>query len=84
MDMDFPAEKTVHVTLAGSVFVKQKVRILQELIAMRVDDALKGQSVEYTRLDTVPVAGAVMWAAQKAGFNIEMSSIKAGLTAAGL
>ena len=84
MDMDFPLDKTVHVTLAGSVFVKQKVRILHDLIAMRVDGALKGQPVEYTRLDTVPVAGAVMWASQKAAFNIEMSSIKAGLAAAGL
>jgi len=84
MDMDFPADKTVHVTLAGSVFVKQKVKILPDLIAMRVDDALKGQSVKYTRLDAAPVAGAVMWAAQKAGFDIKMDSIKAGLTASGL
>jgi len=84
LDMDFPAGKTVHVTLAGSVFVKQKVRKLQELIEMRVDDALSGRPVEYTRLDAPPVAGAVMWAAQKAGFNIEMETIKTGLTAAGL
>jgi len=84
MDMDFPADKTVHVTLAGSVFVKQKVKILQDLIRKRVNDALKGQPVEYNLLDASPVAGAVMWAAQKAGFNIEISSVKAGLLAAGL
>jgi len=84
MDMDFPPEHTVHVTLAGSVFVKQKVKLLHDFIKMRVDDALKGQSVEYTCLDAPPVAGAVMWAAQKAGFNIERSSVKAGLLAAGL
>ena len=84
MDLDFPADKTVHVTLAGSVFVKQKVKILQELISMRVDDALSGQPVQYSRLDAPPVAGAVIWAAQKAGFDIEMTSIKAGLAAAGL
>ena len=83
MDMDFPTERTVHVTLAGSVFVKQKVKILQELIKKRVDDMLDGRTVEYKRLDASPVAGAVMWAAQKAGFDIEMASIKAGLTAAG-
>jgi len=89
MDLDFPVEKTVHVTLAGSVFVKQKVKLLQDYIEKRVADALnehnhKGYTVEYTRLDAPPVAGAVMWAAQKAGFNIEMKSIKAGLAAAGL
>jgi len=84
MDLDFPADKTVHVTLAGSVFVKQKVKILQDIIKMRVDGALSGQPVEYTLLDAPPVAGAVMWAAQKAGFNIEMESVKAGLSAAGL
>jgi len=83
MDMDFPADKTVNVTLAGSVFVKQKVRILQELIEMRVDSVLKGHPVEYTRLDAPPVAGAILWASQKAGFNIERESVKTGLTAAG-
>jgi len=82
MDLDFPAEKTTHVTLAGSVFVKQKVKILQELIDMRVNDALNGQPVEYTCLDAPPVAGAVAWAAQKAGIEIEMPTKKAGLTAA--
>jgi len=30
------------------------------------------------------VAGAVMWAAQKAGFEIDIASVKAGLIAAGL
>jgi len=84
MDMDFPADHAVNVTLAGSVFVKQKVKILQKFIEMRVDSALKGQAVRYTELDAPPVAGAVIWAAQKAGFNIELESVKAGLTAAGL
>jgi len=84
MDFDFPADKPAYVTLAGSVFVKQKVKLLQDFIRMRVDDALNGRSVEYINLDAPPVAGAVMWAAQKAGFKIEMESIKAGLTAAGL
>jgi len=84
LDFDFPADKTAYVTLAGSVFVKQRVKLLQEFIRMRVHDALNGRSVEYITLDTPPVAGAVMWAAQKAGFNIEMQQIKAGLEAAGL
>jgi len=84
IDMDFPDEKPVHVTLAGSVFVKQRVKILQRFIEMRVDASLNGRAMEYTILDAPPVAGAVMWAAQKAGFNIEMASVKAGLEAAGL
>jgi len=84
MDMDFPVDKSVHVTLAGSVFVKQKVKLLQDFIKMRVDDALSGRSVEYTCLDAPPVAGAVMWAAQKAGFDIELASVKAGIVATGL
>jgi len=84
MDLDFPADKAVSVTLAGSVFVKQKVKLLHDFIKMRVDDALKGRAVEYTALDAPPVAGAVVWAAQKAGFEIEMESIKAGLEATGL
>jgi len=84
LDLDFPVDLPVNVTLAGSVFVKQKVKILQEFISMRVDDALNGHCVIYNQLDAPPVAGAVMWAAQKAGFNMEMESVKAGLTAAGL
>ena len=84
LDMDFPIDNPVYVTLAGSVFVKQKVKALQEFIEMRVDDALRGRSVKYILLDTPPVAGAVMWAAQKAGFKIGADSVKAGLRAAGL
>jgi len=84
LDMDFPADRTVYVTLIGSVFVRQKVRMLQDFIKMRVGDALDGRSVEYSRLDAPPVAGAVMWAAQKAGFGIEMAQVKAGIVAAGL
>jgi N-acetylglucosamine kinase-like BadF-type ATPase len=78
-DLDFPQSSTLYVTLAGSVFVKQPVRILQDMIEKRVAKALREQPVEYIILDTPPVAGAVMWAAQKAGFDIKMESIKAGL-----
>jgi len=84
MDFNFPADRPVYVTLAGSVFVKQKVKLLQDFIRMRVDDALNGRSVEYITLNAPPVAGAVIWASRKAGFNIEMESIKTGLLAAGL
>ena len=79
MDLDFPQDQTLYVTLAGSVFVRQKVRILQQLIEKRVYDSLGRQDVDYIYLDAPPVAGALMWAAQKAGFNIEKESIKTGL-----
>ena len=84
MDMDFPREKPVHVTLAGSVFVKQKVQVLHKLIEKRVDEALNGQQVTYTKLDASPVAGAVMWASQKAGFNLDITSVKTDLENAGM
>ena len=77
MDMVFPANLPLYVTLAGSVFMKQKVKILHEMIERRVSDALGGRAVEYLILDAPPVAGAVMWAAQKAGFDaVEMPAVK--------
>ncbi|MCL2425870.1 MAG: hypothetical protein FWD05_05990 [Oscillospiraceae bacterium] len=79
MDLDFPKSKPVYVALAGSVFVRQKVKILQEMIAMRVDSALDSQEVIYTELDAPPVVGAVMWAAQKAGFEFDIDKVKAEL-----
>jgi len=79
LDLDFPKNKTVHVALAGSVFVKQKVKILREMIKMRVDSALDCQDVVYTELDAPPVAGAVMWAAQSAGFDFGIDTVKAEL-----
>ena len=84
MDLDFPRDRTVHVTLAGSVFVRQKVRILQQLIEKRVEEAISGYNVEYRRLDAPPVAGAVMWAAQKAGIDLDMSKMKKELAASNL
>jgi len=79
LDFDFPKDKPVHVALAGSVFVKQKVKILQEKIATRVNSAIDGQEVIYTELDAPPVAGAVMWAAQSAGFEFGIDKVKAEL-----
>jgi len=80
MDMVFPAHLPLNVTLAGSVFMKQKVRILHELIDKRVTDALGGRKAEYFILDAPPVAGAVMWAAQKAGFDaVDMPAVKSAV-----
>jgi len=79
LNMDFPVSKTLHVSLAGSVFVKQKVKVLHELIAKRVAEMLPGREVEFILMEAPPVAGAAMWAAQKAGFKIDMEAINAGI-----
>ena len=65
-DMDFPADKILNIVLAGSVFIKQKVKILPEMIEKLVADALGNRKVEYTYLQAPPVHGAVIWAAQQA------------------
>ncbi|MCL2248280.1 MAG: hypothetical protein FWC13_03340 [Oscillospiraceae bacterium] len=84
MDMDFPKEDTLHVALAGSVFVKQKVKILQELIEKRVADALGERPVKYIIAEAPPVAGAVIRAMQKSGIKPDTTKIKAELKKAEL
>jgi N-acetylglucosamine kinase-like BadF-type ATPase len=79
MDLDFPEDRLLYVTL-GSVFVRQKVKILQDMIAQRVRDTLGERTVEYLQLNAPPVAGAVIWAAQKAGFAIGMPAITKGVS----
>jgi len=83
LDMDFPEDKVLNITFAGSVFIKQEVKILPEMIEKLVADELKARGVlgnrnepevrriNYTYLQAPPVAGAVIWAAKKAGFTIE-------------
>jgi N-acetylglucosamine kinase-like BadF-type ATPase len=83
-ELDFPKEKTLHVTFAGSVFTKEKVKILPRLIEERVRTALPGYTVNFLCLDTVPVAGAVHWASQISGNEIDMAAIKTALAEAGL
>jgi N-acetylglucosamine kinase-like BadF-type ATPase len=78
-EMDFPADKTLYVTFAGSVFVKEKVTVLPELIKTRVRALLGSRKTEYYTLDTPPVAGAVLWAARKAGFDVDMPAVKSAL-----
>lgn len=77
---DFPKEKTLSITFAGSVFTRQKVKLLHEMIENRVQVTLDGRDIEFVTLDVPPVAGAVKWAAQKAGFCIDMEQIKAGIS----
>ncbi|MDR2547768.1 MAG: hypothetical protein LBC96_09755 [Lachnospiraceae bacterium] len=83
-NMDFPAEETLHVTLAGSVFVKEKVRVLPNLLAAKVHDRLPGRKAIFHPLATVPVAGAVYLASIKAGFDLDIAAISKALAENGL
>jgi N-acetylglucosamine kinase-like BadF-type ATPase len=83
-ELDFPKGKTLYVTFAGSVFTKEKVKILPRLIEERVKEALPDRAVQFISLDTTPVAGAVLWAAQAAGYDISMELIREAIAAAGL
>ena len=83
-NMDFPEERPLDISFAGSVFVKEKVKILPEIIERRVRASLGARRIAFRALDTVPVAGAVLWASQRAGFGIEMAGIKETLSKSGL
>jgi N-acetylglucosamine kinase-like BadF-type ATPase len=78
-DMDFPTSRTLFITLAGSVFIKQKVKILQGFIDRRVRTALGDRPIDFVNLDAPPVAGAILWAAQKSGFDIDMPAIRTAI-----
>lgn len=82
--MDFPADQTLSVTLAGSGFVKEKTRTLPDLVADGVTKRLPGRTVEYHKLQTAPVAGAVHWASKEAGCKMEIEAIAKSLAEAGL
>ncbi|MCL2637091.1 MAG: hypothetical protein FWD48_01855 [Oscillospiraceae bacterium] len=75
-ELDFPQDKPLQVALAGSVFVKEKTKILPELIEARVSELLGGRKAEFCALDSPPVAGAVLWAAREAGFDFTLEKIK--------
>ena len=83
-NLDFPDSRTLYVTLAGSIFTKEKTGKLPDLIAKEVNKRLPGRSVEFNLLNTVPVAGAVYWAGKEAGFNIELERISKSLAEVGL
>jgi N-acetylglucosamine kinase-like BadF-type ATPase len=81
---DFPANETLHVALAGSVFTKEKVRVLPDLLAASVGERLPGRAVAFHILNTVPVAGAAFLASLKAGFTIPIATISQALAEEGL
>ena len=82
--LDFPDDRTLHITFAGSVFVKEKTKTLPRLIINEVDKKIPSKNLEFHMLKTVPVAGAVYWASKEAGFDIDINVISEALAEAGL
>ena len=83
-NLDFPTDRTLYVTLAGSIFVKEKTGKLLDIVTKEVCKRLPGRTVEFNILRTVPVAGAVYLAGKEAGFNIELEKISKSLALVGL
>lgn len=74
-ELDFPSGQKIPITLAGSVFVKEQVKMLPQFIEDRVRARLQNHAVEFLSLETVPVAGAVFWAFLSAGAEADMGVI---------
>ena len=67
-EMVFPKEEPVHITLAGSVFVKEKSPILRDALQKKVQ-LQNNHEVCFTLLETPPVAGAVLWGFEQIGMH---------------
>jgi len=79
MSLDFPADKTLYLTVAGSVFVKEKTRNLLDLLEAEIKKRLPGRSFKLNKLETVPVSGAAYWASKEAGFLLSIDVISKSL-----
>lgn len=75
-NLDFPVEKPLYITLAGSVFVKEQVKVLPNLITSRVSELLKDRQIVFSSLEAPPVVGAVLWAFREAGVNVDVMRIQ--------
>ncbi|MDR2889398.1 MAG: hypothetical protein LBV33_06105 [Lachnospiraceae bacterium] len=82
--LDFSVGSTVHVTFAGSVFIKESIKLLPQMIEAQVRERLSDRTVDFFSLDAAPVAGAVYWAGHITGANIPMDKIKKALAKANL
>ncbi|MCL2400482.1 MAG: hypothetical protein FWC91_12160 [Defluviitaleaceae bacterium] len=76
-NLDFPVDKPLYVTLAGSVFIKEKIKILPTLIKERVRALLSERHVEFLSLEAPPVIGAVMWAFREIDVSVDVNQIQA-------
>lgn len=77
--LDFPKSETLTIAFVGSVFVKERVKILPRLVETAFRAILPDRPAVFLNLETVPVAGAVLWAAKIAGISLGMERIKPAL-----
>jgi N-acetylglucosamine kinase-like BadF-type ATPase len=82
--LDFPTDQTLSVTLAGSIFTKEKVRVLPEMLARKVAERLQDYRVSFHTLRFDPVVGAVYWASREAGLEWDVQNIAEEIKKAGL
>jgi len=76
----FPKEETLHITLAGSIFVREQVDILPLLIKKRVHQLLGERPVEFIKLQAPPVIGAILWAFREIGVSVDINKIRDGIS----
>jgi N-acetylglucosamine kinase-like BadF-type ATPase len=77
--MNFPEKQPLQIALAGSIFVKEKIKTLPKMIRERVYELVGKRRLEFNVLDMPPVAGAVIWASREASFGLSMKKIEKGL-----
>ena len=76
-NLDFPKAKTLYITLAGSIFVKERVSILPTMISERLDILLGERQIEFFNLEAPPVSGAVIWAFRELGVPVDVNQVRA-------
>lgn len=55
----------IHITLAGSVFVKEKSPLLRDMLKNNILQSMPSHRFDFTVLDIPPVGGAILWAFEK-------------------
>ncbi len=78
-ELDFPLDKEVHVTLAGSVFVKERSPLLRDMLMRITREAMPERHFAFTVLDIPPVGGAVLWGFEKLRLHSLRETVHQGL-----
>lgn len=79
-NLEFPKDETLYITLAGSIFVREKVETLPILIKKRVCELLGDRPVEFIKLQDPPVIGAILWAFREIGTIVDINKIREGIS----
>jgi N-acetylglucosamine kinase-like BadF-type ATPase len=77
--LDFPFGEPLYVTLAGSIFVKERRHLLPKMVEESVREGLHGREVDFIMLDVPPVAGAILCASREAGVGVTAEAVGHGL-----